>query len=187
MKRIIFTATIGILFLSSCASYSSGYQSSTVQGRNVELDPIVADINVDESEKLMGESESAYLLFFRLRGDNRYADGVSYSANAFTREGLFSFLNPFRLIEKIATGDAEGKVKSAAAYNALRDTDADVLVHPTYSVFKKNYIIFYIYGATVQGYAGKYTNFRTESPVEEQLNEIIAGNVQFNVDLKKEK
>jgi len=187
MKKIIILAAFGSLFMTSCASYSAGYQSSTVQSRNVQLDPIVADINVDESEKLKGDSKSTYLLFFRLTGDNQYADGVNYSANAFTKEGLFSFLNPFKLFERIATGDAEGKVKSAAAYDALEGTDADVLVHPTYSVYKKNYIIYYVYGAEVQGYAGKYTNFRTESPIEERLNEIIAENVQFNVELDKEK
>jgi hypothetical protein len=181
MKNILFTGIALATLFTSCASYSSGYQSSTVQSRNVQLDPIVADIVVDESEKLKGESESAYLLFFRLRGDNRYADGINYSSSAFTKEGLFSFLNPFKLFERIATGDAEGKVKSAAAYDALDNTDADVLVHPTYNVYKKNYLIYYVYGAEVQGYAGKYTNFRTENPLQERLNEIIAQNVQFNV------
>lgn len=184
MKNILFTGVVLTSLLTSCASYSSGYQSSTVQSRNVQLDPIVADIVVDESQKLKGESESAYLLFFRVRGDNRYADGINYSASAFTKEGLFSFLNPFKLFERIATGDAEGKVKSAAAYDALRNSGADVLVHPTYNVYKKNYLIFYVYGAEVQGYAGTYTNFRTENPLQERLNEIIAQNVQFNVQVQ---
>ena len=183
MKYPTLVYGAAVLVLSSCASYSSGYQSSTVQSRNVQLDPIVADITVDESEKLKGESESAYLLFFRLRGDNKYADGINYSSNALTKEGLFSFLNPFRLFERIATGDAEGKVKSAAAYDALKNSDADVLVHPTYNVYKKNYLIYFVYGAEVQGYAGKYTNFRTENPLQERLNEIIARNVQFNIDV----
>jgi len=184
MKHILISGIALASLLTSCASFSSGYQSSIVQSRNVQLDPIVADIVVDESEKLQGKSESAYLLFFRLRGDNRYADGINYSSNAFTKEGLFSFLNPFRLFERIATGDAEGKVKSAAAYNALRNSDADVLVHPTYNVYKRNYLLFFVYGAEVQGYAGKYTNFRTENPLQERLNEIIARNVQFNVEVK---
>jgi hypothetical protein len=183
MKYSTLVYGAAVLVLSSCASYSSGYQSSTVQSRNVQLDPIVADITVDESEKLKGESESAYLLFFRLRGDNKYADGINYTSNALTKEGLFSFLNPFRLFERIATGDAEGKVKSAAAYDALKNSDADVLVHPTYNVYKKNYLIYFVYGAEVQGYAGKYTNFRTENPLQERLNEIIARNVQFNIDV----
>lgn len=184
MKNMLFAGVSLATLLTSCASFSSGYQSSTVQSRNVQLDPIVADIVVDESVKLKGEGESAYLLFFRLRGDNRYADGINYSSSAITREGLFSLLNPFKLFERIATGDAEGKVKSAAAYDALQNSEADVLVHPTYNVYKKNYLIFYVYGAEVQGYAGKYTNFRTESPLQERLNEIIAQSVQFNVEVQ---
>jgi hypothetical protein len=185
MKPILISGIVVASLLTSCASFSSGYQSSTVQSRNVQLDPIVADIVVDESVKLKGKSESAYFLFFRLRGDNRYADGINYSSTAFTKDGLFSFLNPFKLFERIATGDAEGKVKSAAAYDALLNSDADVLVHPTYNVFKKNYLVYFVYGAEVQGYAGKYTNFRTENPLQERLNEIIARNVQFNVEVKE--
>jgi hypothetical protein len=183
MKSSILLISTATVVLSSCVSYSSGYQSSTVQSRNVQLDPIVADITVDETEKLHGESESAYLLFFRLRGDNKYADGIDYSSNTFTRQGIFSFLNPFKLFERIATGDAEGKVKSAAAYDALKNSGADVLVHPTYSVYKKNYLVYYVYGAEVQGYAGKYTNFRTEQPLQERLNEILAKSVQYRVEL----
>lgn len=186
MQKLVITGFLGITLLTGCASYSSGYQASTVQSRNVQLDPIVADIVVDESKKLIGKSESSYLLFIRLKGDNHYADGISYSSNTLTREGLFSLLNPFRAVERIATGDAEGKVKSAAAYDALDGSDADVLVHATYTIYKKNYLIYYVYGAEVQGYAGKYTNFRTESPLEERVNEIIANKVQFNIELGRE-
>ena len=151
-----------------CASSNQGLSSSNVIDRNVELDPIRADINVNDEE--------------RLKGDNKYADGISYSANAFNKEGLFSFLNPFRLFEMIATGDAEGKVKSAAAYNAIEGKEVDVLVHPTYSVTKKNYLIVSVYEAEVQGYGATYSNFRTEPPLDQELNRIIAAKTQFRVE-----
>jgi hypothetical protein len=57
-------------------------QSSTVISRNFELDLIRADIQVNESEKLEGQSVSAYFLIFRVFGDNKFADGISYSTDA---------------------------------------------------------------------------------------------------------
>lgn len=171
-----------MLLGTGCSSTSTGVASSNVIDRNVELDPIRADIVVDEDSRLTGSSQSVYFLFFRLKGDNKYADGITYSSNAFSKEGLFSFLNPFRLFELIATGDAEGKVKSAAAYNAMEGQGIDVLVHPTYSVTKKNYLIVSIYEAEVQGYGATYTNFRTEPPLEEELNRRIAEQTDFVVE-----
>ncbi|MFN6038986.1 MAG: hypothetical protein ACK452_11010, partial [Bacteroidota bacterium] len=55
-------------------------------------------------------------------------------------------------------------VKRAAAYKALEGTDADVLVHPTYTITEKSFLIFYVFKAEVKGYGGKYYNFRTETP-----------------------
>ena len=49
----------------SCISTNKGFQSSPVISRNVQLDPIKADIKVDEKTKLIGESTSTYLLMFK--------------------------------------------------------------------------------------------------------------------------
>jgi len=83
---------------------------------------------------------------YRIEGDNEYADGVNYSAIAASNTGslisqLLGLLNPFNLINKIITGDAAGKVTSAAAYNALSGSGADFIAHPTYLFTKKNYLI----------------------------------------------
>ena len=53
-----------------------------------------------------------------------------------------------------------GKVRSAAAYDAMSGSGADFIAHPTYSYTKKNYLIIQKFDATVEGYAGKYKNFR---------------------------
>ena len=178
---ILFLLVVSALS-TGCSSSSHGMASSNVINRNIDLDPIKADIVVDAENRLTGKSQSIYFLFFRLKGDNKYADSITYSSNAFTKEGLFSFLNPFRLFEMIATGDAEGKVKSAAAYNAVEGENVDVLVHPTYSVTKKNYLILNIYEAEVQGYGATYTNFRTEPILDQEINRIIAEKTQFQVE-----
>ena len=42
-------------------------------------------------------------------------------------------------------------------------TNADVLVHPTYSLTEKNYLyIIRQFESTAEGYSGKYINFRTD-------------------------
>jgi hypothetical protein len=159
---IILSAFLISFGFSSCVTTNQGFQSAPVISRSVDIDPIKADIVVDQESKLKGESKSVYLLFFRLKGDNKYADNINFSAEANTTKRLLSFLNPFYLVKRIATGDAMGKVKAAAAYKALQNSDADVLVHPMYTITEKSFLIFYIFKAEVTGYAGVYKNFRTE-------------------------
>ena len=168
-----FLMALGLLTLNSCSTTNKAFQSSPVINRNVEIDPIKADIEIDDKVKLKGESKSSYLLFFRLSGSNKYADNINYSAETKLTKRLASFLNPFYLVKRIATGDAVGKVKAAAAYKALENTDADVLVHPMYTISEKSFLIFYIFKAEVTGYAGKYKNFRTE---RRRNNTIILNN-----------
>ncbi len=165
MKKIItkFVLVFAVaIFFASCSTVNKGMQSSPVISRNVQLDPLKADITVNDTKKLKGESNSSYFLFFRLNGDNKYSENIKYSAETDVTSKLFGFLNPFALFKRIATGDAVGKVKAAAAYKALENSDADVLVHPTYTITEKNYFIYYVFKAEVTGYSGKYNNFRTE-------------------------
>ena len=142
--------------LSSCSSTNKGYQSSPVMSRNVELDPIKADISVNTLEKIKGESSSIYFLIFRLKGDNSFADGVVYSADA-NRSILYQ-LNPINILNQSRLS----KVKGSAAYNALQKGDYDLFVHPNYTITTVNYFIVQKYTVKVEGYGAKYKNFRTE-------------------------
>jgi hypothetical protein len=144
-------------------STNRGFQSSPVLARNVELDPIKADIKVDETKKLKGESTTAYFLFFKVSGDDQFADGVNYSTD------VSESFNPFKLLQK---GRLQ-KVRGAAAYKALSSGDYDVLVHPTYVTTVKNYLIYKEYVVTVEGYGAKYSNFRTE-----KQKVVITGNAK---------
>lgn len=51
---------------------------------------------------------------------------------------------------------------AAAAYKALSQGDYDVLVSPQYSVSVKSGFFKKTITVTVEGYGGKYSNFRTE-------------------------
>ena len=150
------TVILGSLLMTSCVSTSRSFQSSPVISRNVELDPIKADIKVDEKTKIKGESTSAYFLIFRVTGDNTFADGINYSTDA--SASFISRLNPL----KLANAGRLNKVRGAAAYKALSTGDYDVLVHPNYTTTLENYLIFKKYIVKVEGYGAKYANFRTE-------------------------
>ncbi len=142
--------------LSSCVTTNKGFQSSPVVSRNVNLDPIKADINVNEKTKLKGESTSSYFLIFRVSGDKTFADGINYSTDA--SASIIQQLNPLRAIQ----AGRLNKVRGAAAYKALGTGDYDVLVHANYTITIKNYLIYKKYKVTVEGYGAKYENFRTE-------------------------
>ena len=156
MFKKITKLSVLIISLSSCVTTNKGFQSSPVVSRNVELDPIKADIKVNETKRIKGESSSAYFLIFRVSGDKTFADGINYSTDA--SASLAQQLNPLNLVQ----AGRLNKVRGAAAYKALNTGDYDVLVHPNYTTTVENYLIFKKYIVSVEGYGAKYENFRTE-------------------------
>jgi hypothetical protein len=174
-KIAIFGAFLfGAMLMTSCISTNKGFQSSPVIARNVQLDPIKADIKVDEKTKITGESTSTYFLIFRVSGDNMFADGINYSTDA--SASILQQLNPL----KIAGSGRLNKVRGAAAYKALSTGEYDVLVHPNYTTTVENYLIFKKYTVKVTGYGATYENFRTERQkiviLENGKEIIIQGN-----------
>ena len=150
-----------VLFFNSCVSTNKAFKSSPVVARNITLDPIKADIRVNESQKLNGESTLTYFLFFKLGMNKYFADGIQYSTDV---AGGF---NPMVTLR----ANIMNPIRSSAAYNALRDTDYDVLVHPTYETRRENYLFLVRkYSVKVSGYGGKYYNFRTEPQILVILN-----------------
>jgi len=75
-----------LVFVSLTYSCKSTLASTTSTPISVSenIHPLDADISVDTSTKIEGESKSLYFLFFQLRGDKKYAEGVDYS----TKTGL---------------------------------------------------------------------------------------------------
>ena len=148
MKKEFTILTLAALCtLASCVSTNKGFQSSPVVSREVQLDPIKADIKVNETTKLKGESFSTYVLSFKVNGDKTFAEGIAYST-----EGK----------EKRRMSRAD-EVRAAAAYKALSQGDYDFLVHPNYVMTKKNYLgVVKVFECSVTGYGANYTNFRTE-------------------------
>lgn len=75
-------------------------------------------------------------------GPSEFADGVVYNGGKFD----------------LGFGRS-AQVKSAAAYNAIKGSQADILVGPKYVIEKRQFFFFSTMTATVSGYKGKIENF----------------------------
>ena len=144
MKKLFAFGLFGLLIsMTSCATLNKSYDSSAVSLGNVQTDPIKADLTVDQTTNIVGTSNTNYFLFFKVSGDNQFADGIRFPGLSF---------------------GATGKAKSAAAFKALNSTEADfdILVDPQYTVKVVRTLFTTSIKVTVEGYGGTYSNFRTE-------------------------
>lgn len=167
MKKILLSF-LGILFLASCSSTKMNSLSTPSYAPQAEINPIRANVQVDMTKKLSGESSSSYFLFFRTSGDNKFAEGMTYSGENAVK-GMFKA--------------RENKTKSSAAYNALENSGADIIVHPNYVIDVKNYLFFKKITVKVTGYAGYFTKFYQK----EYCDECDENNVELKVDVKSKK
>ena len=143
MKKILFTLSLAFV-LASCSSTRTGALSTPAYAPRAEINPIRANVDVDMAKKISGESTSSYFLIFQVGGDNKFADGMTYSS-----ESQFNALFKAR----------ENKTKSAAAFKAVKSSGADIIVHPNYEIEVINYIIFKQIKVKVTGYAGYFKKF----------------------------
>ena len=155
--RIILAAMVAAFAFGSCSVYTRTMQSSAVMSRNVQLDPIKADIEVNQEQKLVGEGCATYIFFIRVSNlaVQKQLEGVNYSDSYLP----LPFLNRGR-----------NTARSIAAYRALEGyPECAVLVNPKYEVIERKSplgIIYKKYTVRVSGYGAVYKNFRTEKQVK---------------------
>ena len=187
MKNVkIVLAIMVFAALAGCQSTNKLYNSANVDNPgSIVHQALEADIRVDDTKKIKGNSNSTYFLMFRLEGDSEYADGIDYSSGMSGGGSLlkkfFAFLNPLNLVNKIISGDAKEKVISAAAHDALSGTGADFIANPTYSYTKKDFLIIQKFEATIEGYPGFYSNFRSYDPVQRALDQNLSHQVNKKI------
>ena len=143
MKKLFLLATAAMLGLTGCSTFNQGVPSGALSER-VSADHTA---NVKVGEKIYGESSAKVLFgFFKFGGDNEFADGVDYAGEG--SSFVPSFFSPM------------AEVKTAAAYKAVANSGADVIVAPIYkTAVKNNYIIYKELEARVEGYKGTITGF----------------------------
>ena len=81
MRKILFTLSL-VFILTSCTTTRTGALSTPAYAPKAEINPIRANIEVDMNKKLVGESTSSYFLIFQVGGDNKFAEGMSYSSES---------------------------------------------------------------------------------------------------------
>ena len=151
--NVLLVAIVATFALTSCTIQTRAVQSSPVIARNVELDPIKADIDVHQDKKLVGEGTATYIFGIRVSNlkNQKLVEGVTYSQGSNISLGLHRGRNTAR---------------SIAAYHALESCpECDVLVNPKYEVTETKSplgIIYKKYTVRVTGYGAQYKNFRTE-------------------------
>jgi ABC-type amino acid transport substrate-binding protein len=159
MKKIV--SLVGITLLMSCSSTKMSSLATPAYAPKAEINAIRANVEVDMKKKLVGESSASYFLFFRTSGDNKFAEGMSYSGG----KGKFD------------------RAKSSAAYKALENSNADIIVHPNYVVETERFLFFKKIHVKVTGYAGYFTKFYQK----EYCDDCNDNNVELKVDVKSKK
>ncbi len=140
---------LGLFLLASCASEINKSQVFTPLAVTASS-ALDADIEVNMQRKLKGTAYAHYLFsWIHVSGNNKYLDGVGYNGNE--------------------DWGRQGAVKAAAAYNAVKHTNADVLVSPQYVIRESGNIFWKTITVTVTGFAGRITNFK-KAPVSVNRN-----------------
>lgn len=117
------------LLLQSCTSvYKSGYVAIPSITLNTDLN-IKSEIIVDTTKTLQGFSETVISLGFIKKSDNKFIDAYG--------KGI---------------GEKE---KMAALYNALENTNFDVLINPKYIITVNKSLFVKRISVVVAGYGGK--------------------------------
>lgn len=149
------TALFFILILGSCSTINKSHMNASI-GVTINS-PMDAKIDVDMTKKLVGYASGGYLFhLLKVSGDSKFADGIAFNSPGGSDSGfLGGIINSFSKVEE---------VKAAAAYNAIRTSDADVLINPQYIVEEGNWNPFYkLIKVKVTGYPGKIISIKNSN------------------------
>ena len=132
MKNIILKVLSSLFLLFICVSCSNSLNQSGIGGGvNVSAN-ISVDADVTVGEKITGTAKESYLFkFFKLSGTSKYLDNVG----------------------------GGGNVCSAAAYDAVNSSGADVIVNPQYVRTMSSNLFTSSEECTVTGYKGTLSTF----------------------------
>lgn len=146
MKLLSIAILASTVLMTGCSTQYKRSQKSGSLDVKVRSD-LQADMEVDMSKKISGTAHHKKLFgIFDIKTSQNYADGVAYDGGETSWFG----------------GGIVEETKSAAAYNAVVPSKADVLVAPQYLIKVKSYF----FGAwkevstQVTGYAGRVRNIK---------------------------
>ena len=139
-KLKLSAAAVALTLLAGCSSYNASQPTSGLVA-NVESS-VKADIKV--GGKISGEATANVLMgVINWGAGDHFVDGVDYGTG-----GALSF------------ADASASAKAAAAYNAVKDSGADLIVAPRYEITTEDYVVFKKIHVKVTGYKGTITSVK---------------------------
>jgi hypothetical protein len=158
MKKVFYLfSLLTIVLMSSCGSVSKTGYVAPFARTEVHTDVLKADLDINKN-KVEAKASSTYLFgFWRIFGDNKFTE----AKDAGLSNSIF--------------GGRIDKVKSAAMYKALEQSDADMLITPKYDTETKGYLFGLIktYKVKVSGYNAKITDLhQVETPIEKTVRQI---------------
>lgn len=139
-KLKLAAAAITLTVLSGCTSYNTSAPSAGIVGQ-VESS---VKANIAVGQKIEGEATANVLMgLIKWGAGDHFVDGVSYGTG-----GALSFADP------------AASAKSAAAYNAVKASGADLIVAPRYEITTEDYMVFKKIHVKVTGYKGTITSVK---------------------------
>ena len=158
MKRVFYLLSLAtIIFFSSCGSISKTAYVAPFARTEVHTDVLKADLDINKN-KIEAKASSTYLFgFLRIAGDNKFTE----AKDAGLSNSIF--------------GGRIDKVKAAAMYKALEQSNADMLITPRYDTETKGYFFGLVktYKVKVSGYNAKIKDLhQVETPIEKTIRQI---------------
>lgn len=140
MKVKLFLLAAGCLLITSCVTTNKSGLLVPFAYTEIVPNEIRADIDFEESEKVVGHSTQTYLGTFRVSGSR------SYFINSVAPTSLFGGF-PNRI----------EKVKSSAMYDAMEKGDYDIIANPQYKIVLTTHLFGLIktYDVKVIGYGAR--------------------------------
>ena len=166
LNKLLSIFIVAIVF-SSCGTVknSGKYHAKHVGNNEIGTLELRADMEINETSKITGSAGATYFLFFKISGDNHYADINGAFASPFSKTA---------------------KVKKAAQYEALSKSGSDFVAKPSYTIKQTTYLLglMTIVDASVSGYGGVYKNFKQvdilELDIENAVNKKLVEKLNLN-------
>jgi hypothetical protein len=132
-----------IIALGLLAMLATGCSSLHTSQSNAPLNATVnanLKANIDVGEPITGKSAVTTVFGIFSFGDNKYSDGVNYGVSSGGFSSMF--------------GGSVEEAKSAAAYNAVSTSKADLILLPRYTIEETSYFFFKTTTVSVVGNKG---------------------------------
>jgi|TARA_B110000967_G_scaffold172648_1_gene183805 hypothetical protein len=166
LNKLLSIFIVAIVF-SSCGTVknSGKYHAKHVGNNEIGTLELRADMEINETSKITGSAGATYFLFFKISGDNHYADINGAFASPFSKTA---------------------KVKKAAQYEALSKSGSDFVAKPSYTIKQTTYLLGLMtkVDVSVSGYGGVYKNFREYDPLDRNVENLTNKKLiqQFNLN-----